>query len=78
MKNEKQGVIDLGNGYALIVPEHSDTKKIMTSTGMLFQLWAFGEMEVAGTSKEKFKQLYKAYFDKITDGVHEKIMEDKN
>ena len=75
-KNQKQGIIDLGKGYGLIVPEHSNTLQLMTSCGVLISMLAQADKD-NGVSLEKFKEMMNRYIDAIysgnTDYVKEQI-----
>ena len=66
-KNQKQGIIKLGKGYGLIVPEHSDTLELMTSCGVLISMLAQADKD-NGVSKEKFKEMMNRYIESIYSG----------
>ena len=63
-KNQKQGIIDLGKGYGLIVPEHSNTLELMTSCGVLISMLAQADKD-NGVSLEKFKEMMNRYIDAV-------------
>ena len=69
---EKQGIIQLGKGFGLIVPEHSNSTEIMVSIGVLVQLLALGHKEngdnletLLAMITEYVKGVYKGDFEKI-------------
>ena len=65
-KEKKLGLIDLGDGYKLIVPEKSDSLKIMVACGVLISLLAQADKD-NGCNKDKFKKMMNAYIDSIYD-----------
>ena len=71
-----KGIIDLGKGYGLIIPEHSDTLELMTSCGVLISLLAQADKD-NGVSLEKFKEMMNRYIEVIysenTDYVKEQM-----
>jgi hypothetical protein len=73
-KNQKQGIIKLGKGYGLIVPEHSDTLELMTSCGVLISMLAQADKD-NGVSKEKFKEMMNRYIDAIYSGDKDYLKE---
>lgn len=80
-KKQKQGIITLGKGYGLIVPEHSDTLELMTSCGVLISMLAQVDKD-NGVSLEKFKEMMNEYIEAIYSGdtnfLKEKIDNAKN
>lgn len=68
--NEKQGVIPLGEGFGLIVPEYSTSKDIMVSIGLLVQLLALGHKE-NGISLETLLAMMTEYITIVYEENHE-------
>ena len=66
-KKKMKGIINLGKGYGLIVPEHSNTLELMTSCGVLISMLAQVDKD-NGVSLEKFKEMMNRYIDAIYSG----------
>ena len=70
-KANKIGIVDLGDGYKLIVPEKTNNVNIMVAIGMLAQMWALAEVESGQCDKAKFKLMLNEYVDTILEKVLE-------
>lgn len=66
-KKKMKGIIPLGKGYGLIVPEHSNTLELMTSCGVLISMLAQADKD-NGVSLDKFKEMMNRYIDAIYSG----------
>ena len=66
-KKQMKGIIDIGKGYGLIVPEHSSTLELMTSCGVLISMLAQVDKD-NGVSLDKFKEMMNRYIDAIYSG----------
>ena len=66
-KKQMKGIIDLGKGYGLIVPEYSDTLELMTSCGVLISMLAQADKD-NGVSLDKFKEMMNRYIEAIYSG----------
>lgn len=73
--NDKKAIIPLANGYALIVPDKSDSITIMEAIGMLVQILCLADKE-QGVDYEKFKAMINSYVDKIYFEVQKEIKKD--
>ena len=69
MKTNKIGVIDLGDGYGLIIPRKTDTIKIMVAIGQLIQIWAFAEMDQGGIDPNKLKLMCNEWIDTMLEKI---------
>ena len=65
----KRGIINLGDGYGLIVPKETSNRKIMIATGMLLNIWLGSEIEFAKNDPEKVKAMAKEYCETIIEKV---------
>lgn len=70
--NKKGGIIPLAKGYALIVPEKSDSTTIMEAIGILIQILCLSDKE-QGVDYEKFKKMINSYVDKIYNEVQKEV-----
>ena len=70
--NNKKAIIPLANGYALIVPDKSDSITIMEAIGMLVQILCLADKE-QGVDYDKFKAMINSYVDKIYFEVQKEV-----
>lgn len=70
--NNKKAIIPLANGYALIVPDKSDSITIMEAIGMLIQILCLADKE-QGVDYDKFKAMINSYVDKIYNEVQKEV-----
>ena len=71
MKQNKIGIIKLGDGYGLIVPPKTDNIKIMVVIGQLIQIWAFAEMDQGGVDPNKLKNMANDFIDVVLQKIFE-------
>lgn len=71
MKQNKIGIIKLGDGYGLIIPPKTDTIKIMVAIGQLIQIWAFAEMDQGGIDPDKLKNMANDFIDVVLQKIFE-------
>ena len=82
LQKEKQGVIELGKGYVLIVPQHSSTQQLLVSIGILVSMYAqankdFNKKETATNLKAMMNDYIDAIYSDDPDYLKKKVEEAK-